>query len=157
MEAFAALDHGRGTGLPFQLFSVPRVPGESLCECLAAAGLPGIVFHPEHYRASPRDAARLRSGVRSFVDDPAQFRPILSAVTILAAIQDLYGTERLWRHRGTRPDFFDKLCGTSTVRAALMARDRPEAIAQRWRGNLAAFTKTRKTCLLYPARRSARG
>lgn len=149
-EAFPAIDHGRGTELPFQLLSTPWVKGAALCERLASSRLPGVAFSPAHYAASTGKRSRKPAdGVRLTVTNVARFRPAKTAVTIMAALQELCGKKRLWKHPGARADFFDRLCGTRAVRLALLDSESPESIAQSWKPGLAAFRKTRERCLLY--------
>ncbi len=146
-EALPALDVGRGTALAFQVVSAPWMKSRALREWLEARRLPGVSFHPHPYRAD--NAAAVRDGLRLAVHDPHAFRPVETGVTILAGVQALYGPARLWRAPGTRPAFFDALCGTDAVRRALQAGEEPGRIAARWRPARRAFETARRACLLY--------
>jgi len=149
-EALPALDCGRGTGLPFQVFGATWLNGREVAEALSEAGLRGVRFLPHPYVAqSGRYAGRLLDGVRMVVHAPDRFRPIRASVTILSVVADLYGPNRLWRARGTRPDFFDALFGTDATRRQLLAATPPADIARGWRRENAGFIRSRREHLLY--------
>jgi uncharacterized protein YbbC (DUF1343 family) len=150
-EGVASISCGRTTPLPFQVFGAPWMKGEAMREALDSERLPGVAFHP-HPFIPPSDpyAGRLIPGLRMVVTDPLTFRPILTSVAILAALQKLHGRRRVWGAPGTRPDFFDKLYGTDAVRLALLDGVSAGAMAERWRPELAAFARSRGRALLYP-------
>jgi uncharacterized protein YbbC (DUF1343 family) len=152
-EALPAVDHGRGTGLPFQVFGAPWMKSLDICERLSALRLPGARFHPHRYLGrSQTTSGQAINGARITVTDPDIFRPVRTGISIVSCLQDIYGLKRIWRAPGTRLDFFDKLFGTNTVREALMDRERPGVIAGRWKRDLLRFNKSRRTCLLYPSK-----
>jgi uncharacterized protein YbbC (DUF1343 family) len=151
LEGLPQIDHGRQTAMPFQLVGAPWTRGEPLAETLNGSLLPGIIFHPHHYQ--PPGAKHPISGVRLTVTNAGTFRPVLTGITILAALAAHHGKPRVWNHRKTRADFFDKLMGTDTVRLALMAGTPPSEIAESWKAGQRRFKQQRNTCLLYqPAR-----
>jgi uncharacterized protein YbbC (DUF1343 family) len=149
-EALPAIDHGRGTGLPFQIFGAPWMKSLDVCGSLSALKLPGVRFHPHSYLGRSQAMSGLAlNGVRITVTDPDIFRPVTTGISIISFLQDIYGLRRIWKAPGTRPEFFDKLFGTNAVREALMDRERPEVIAGGWKRDLIQFEQSRKTCLLY--------
>jgi uncharacterized protein YbbC (DUF1343 family) len=149
-EALPAIDHGRGTGLPFQVFGAPWLESLKMCDELQALRLPGVVFHPHHYVARSGDfSGQAINAVRLTVTAPAIFRPVTTAVSIISCLQQSCGQKVIWRTAGTRPGFFDKLFGTDAVRNALMDREEPNVIAKRWKRENARFAKSREACLLY--------
>ncbi len=149
-EALPALDCGRGTGLPFQTFGAPWMKGREVADVLSAARLRGVRFLPHPYVAqSERYAGRLLDGVRMVVHDPDRFRPVRTAITILATLTRLYGPNRLWRARGTRLKFFDALFGTDATRRQLRSAASPVDIARGWRRENAPFMRARQRHLLY--------
>jgi uncharacterized protein YbbC (DUF1343 family) len=154
-EAFGALNRGQGTGLDFQILAASWIRSEELCEALSQCRLKGVSFHRHPLPAAGARGGGLLDGVRLTVVDPQRFRPAATSVHILSCLQTLYGRRRVWRSRDARPAFFDTLFGTPTVRESLLDNERPERIAAAWRPDLAAFRKTRSSCLLYekgPAR-----
>ncbi len=146
-EALPALDVGRGSNLAFQVVSVPWIQSHPLCDWLNARRLPGAAFYPHPYAAGAPPA--VRDGVRLAVPDPDAFQPVTTGIAILAAAQALGGAERLWSASGTRPEFFDALCGTDAVRLALQKGTDPAAIRAAWQPGLRAFDADRRACLLY--------
>jgi len=149
-EALGAVDHGRRTRLPFQVFGARWMHGADMAEALTDAGLPGVAFYAHPYDARPydRDPAPL-DGVRMVLTRPHAFRPARTAVTIVATLQRLYGKRRVWNVRTSRPGFFDQLFGTPAVREALLDGEAPDAIVARWRSGLSRFRRQREKVLLY--------
>ncbi|MBP7829664.1 MAG: DUF1343 domain-containing protein [Kiritimatiellae bacterium] len=149
-EALPALDHGRGTDLAFQVISAPWLDALALADELAAHPLPGVRIEPCAYRA---EGAVYKGqdvrGLRLNATDPAAFRPVQAGVTLLAALQALYGPEAQWNAPGARPEFFDKLMGTDTVRLALLKGAAPEKIAAGWAIGRPVFADKRRAALLY--------
>jgi len=151
-EGLPSIDHGRGTGLPFQVIGAPWMRAEEVREALCEQRLPGVTFHVHPYvPGRPRYNGRLIDGVRLCVTNPRKFRPIRTSVTVLACLQRLYGKRRIWQAPGTRREFFDKLYGTDCVRLMLMDGATPADVAASWNGALRQFRLERARHLLYDA------
>jgi len=149
-EAFELLDEGRGTQLPFQVFSASRARGADICARLADARLPGVSFCRMHYTiGAGKRKGKLADGVRITVTNPSRFRPAVTALAILSTFQELCGTDALWKRSRERTDFFDTLWGTPSVRLAIQAGEAPRSIARGWSRELATFRRTRESALLY--------
>ncbi len=149
-EALPAVDYGSGTNRSFQLIGAPWLPADDLIAALTADGLPGVSFLPCSYEArSGLYAGQRLAGLQIVVTDAARFQPVTVGVSILASLQALGGKARLWETPGTRPEFFDKLFGTSAVRTALQDGLAGAAVAALWKADRAAFAATRERCLLY--------
>jgi len=149
-EALSSVDHGRGTNLAFQVFGGEWIRGEAVVEALESLKLPAVRFHFHMYAPRPNEnPAGLLSGVRMTVTDTHRFRPVLTAVSIVACLQDIYGIARVWKKKNSRPDFFDKLFGTDAVRLALMDREPALRIAAGWKRDISRFEASRRECLLY--------
>ena len=149
-EALPAYDHGRGTATPFQLLGAPELDAGTLIDILAVADLPGIRFTPEPYVAgSGAHQGHALKGIRITVTDPSLFKPVRTGVALVAALQELDGPEKLWGFPGARPDFFDKLMGTDTVRKNLQAGRTVSDIVRTWQEPCCAFCQGRSACLLY--------
>lgn len=151
-EALPALDYGSGTAESFQVIGAPWLDATALVERLTGQKLSGVAFVPHTYvaRSGMCDGKSL-DGIRIVVTDPTAFKPVTTGVTILAAIQALGGIEQLWSAPGTRPDFFDKLFGTRTVRDALRDGLSGAEIAAGWRDSAELFGVSRDAALLYPS------
>lgn len=149
-EALPGIDAGRGTNLAFRVVGAPWLRAEALLGDLARRRLPGVVFHPCRYVAGvPPYEGRELDGVRLSVTEPARFRPVLTAVTILHLLRQRHGAARVWRHRGVRPGWFDQLYGTAATRGALQRGDDPSAIASAWQPGLRRLQAARELVGLY--------
>jgi len=149
-EALPAIDHGRGGPLAFRVAGAPDLDAAALCAGLRARALPGVTFSEHRYRAQAgRHAERICDGVRLTVTERRAFRPVRTGLHILAALGTQLGVAQLWREPEARPDFFDKLLGTDTVREALLAGQDPATIAKGWAVDLAAFESERERHLAY--------
>lgn len=149
-EALTPVDCGRSTTLPFRVFGSAWTRSQEIVDALDAMSLPGCRFHPHVYAPQPRRApARLVRGVRLTVVNPLRYRPALTALAIIAVLQSLYGTQRVWPRSAERRRFFDTLWGTGAVRQALLDGETPRRIASGWRRARAAFARTRRLHLLY--------
>lgn len=147
-EALPAVDHGRATTLPFQVIGAGWIKGEALAESLNSASLPGVRFFAHRYDAQPRQPTpKPVNGVRMVVTDADAFRPALTAVQLVHSLQVLHGKAALWR--GARPEWFDKLFATDTVRKAVMDNESPARIAESWKPAVKDFLVARKHALLY--------
>jgi len=151
-EALPAIDNGRQTPMAFQVLGAPWLQSKKVCAHLNALGLRGVTFHPHAYTAAIGPwQGRLLDGLRIVVTDPVRFRPVSVSVHIIASLQELYGSRRLWSSPGRRLEFFDRLYGSDAVRHELIAGESPEAIAGSWRNALSGFKSERREHLLYKA------
>ena len=149
-EALPGIDCGRGTNLAFRVLGAPWLRAVAFCERMAAQRLAGVTFHPYRYVAAVAPyAGKELDGARLTVTEPSRFRPVLVSLAILQALADLYGPARVWRHKGVRPEWFDKLYGTDRTRLLLKAGAPPETVAAEWASDCKAFDRARKRALLY--------
>jgi uncharacterized protein YbbC (DUF1343 family) len=78
------------------------------------------------------------------VTDPETFRPVLTGLSLLAALRQT--SERLaWFE-----EHFDRLAGSPHLREAIEAGTPPAEIAAGWRAYEAAFRERVAPVLLYP-------
>ena len=149
-EALPALDYGSGTDRSFSVIGAPWLDATRLLSRLNQVGLPGIAFEPVRYQARIGLYANSElDGLRLVITDYARFRPVSTSVTILAGIQELHQQTPLWTAPGTRPEWFDKLYGSDTVRLALQSGAPASDIIASWKPNLMAFAESRRPHLLY--------
>jgi uncharacterized protein YbbC (DUF1343 family) len=139
-EALPALDCGRGSTQPFQTLCADWIDAEKTARAFNRLALAGL-------RAAP--IWMPKPGLRLIVTRPDRIKPFAAAVHLLALLQRQYGLERLWSAPGTRPDWFDKLMGTDSVRLALQRGEPPARIIARADTGLAAFRRARARALLY--------
>lgn len=149
-EALPGVDCGRGTNLAFRVLGAPWLRAEALCARLAKARLAGVAFHPYRYAAAVAPhAGKELDGVRLTVTDPAGFRPAQASLVILQALAELYGPSRVWRHKGARPEWFDKLYGTDRVRLSLKSGLPLRPLLAGWARDRRDFDRARRRALLY--------
>lgn len=154
-EGLGSVDHGRGTNLAFQVLGSRWMRGEEVVNRLSDLKLPGVMFYSHSYVPRPFEhKSGILNGIRMTITDPNRFLPILTAVSIIHCLQDLYGKRHIWAPDKSRPGFFDKLFGTSSVREALLDGEDGRTIAARWTKALTGFRSTRQKCLLYDSPQS---
>lgn len=158
-EGLGAVDHGRATNLAFQVFGSSWMRGKDVAEYLTRLKLPGVDFYPHSYVPRPfEQGTGILGGIRMTVNDPCRFMPILTAVSIIHCLQELYGRRRVWAAGKSRPEFFDKLFGTKAVREALLDGEDGRTIAARWDNPImTSFKAARRECLLYASTLPAAG
>ncbi len=149
-EALPGIDCGRGTNLAFRVLGAPWLHAETFCERIAAERPAGVTFHPYRYGAAVAPyAGKELDGVRLTVTDPARFRPAQVSLTVLRLLAELYGPARVWRHKGVRPEWFDKLYGTDRVRNCLKSGAPLKPLFAGWSRDRKAFDAARQAALLY--------
>lgn len=147
-EALPALDFGAGTPLPFELLGAPWLTPQDVIE--AAGDLPGIRLFPHWYFPGAAEASAAPwPGIRIVVSDPVPCEPVRAAVTLLAAVQQVHGTDAVWSAPGTRERFFDQLFGTDQVRRDLQSGKDAASVCAAWRAGLENHRVVREPCLLY--------
>ena len=149
-EALPGIDCGRGTNLAFRVLGAPWLRAEAFCERMSHQRLAGVTFHPYRYVAAVAPhAGKELDGVRLTVTDPERFRPAQASLVLLQTLAELYGAARVWRHKGVRPDWFDKLYGTDRVRTHMKSGTPLKPLFAEWVRERKAFNAARKDALLY--------
>ena len=149
-EALPGIDCGRGTNLAFRVLGAPWLRAEAFCERVTHQRLPGVTFHPCRYVAGVAPyAGKELDGVRLTVADPALFRPVQTSVAVIQKLAELYGSARVWRHKGVRPEWFDKLYGTDRVRLHMKSGAPLKPLFADWTRERKAFEAARQKVLLY--------
>ncbi len=134
---------GRGTDRPFGQFGAPWLDAEAMVERLDGSGLAGFAF--EAVTFANEDGVTV-PGVSLTVTDPASARPMAAGVHVVHHLLALAGDEVVI----DRPDFFDLLAGTGTLRRDLVAGEEPSGIVESWSIDLAAWETIRAPYLRYP-------
>ena len=149
-EALPGIDCGRGTNLAFRVLGAPWLRAEALCGLLDKQRPDGVTFHPYRYvPPSGLYTGKELDGVRLTVTDPDIFRPVECSLVLLRAFAGLYGETRVWRHKGVRPEWFDKLYGDDRVRAYVKTGGPLASLFDEWAKGRRAFDKARAKALLY--------
>lgn len=147
-EALPGLDYGRGTDRIFKVLAAPWIRAEELKESLGSVS--GLKLSVEKYTPrAGRYAGQKLEGLRFAAASLENLRPAETAVRLLSAIQELYGPAKLWSDPENRPEFFDKLMGTSSVRESLQKDIPAPQIIGAWKSGADRFEDSRKSGLLY--------
>jgi uncharacterized protein YbbC (DUF1343 family) len=140
------LSEGRGTTRPFELFGAPWIDGRELAAQLNRLKLPGVKFREAWFTPSfSKHQGKRCGGCQIHVQNRATYRPVATTLHILKTIRDSYPA-KLELHAS----YFDKVMGTSTVRAALDQGKAVEQIVSGFGAGLEKFKAQRKPYLLYP-------
>ncbi len=117
-EAYPAVDCDRAGPLSFRVIGAPWLNTSDLLDDLAEV-LPacGVGLRPYRYMpASGPYARRALDGILLSVDAPDAFYPVTAGILMFAAMFQRHHAEI---NIGARPEWFDKLYGTASVRQAL--------------------------------------
>ncbi|MFJ9926591.1 Uncharacterized conserved protein YbbC, DUF1343 family [Streptomyces misionensis] len=122
------LSEGRGTTQPFEIVGAPYLDGR-FAPALAELALPGVRFRELHFvPAFHKHAGQPLRGVQLHVTDRAAFRPVLTAVAMLATLRRLYPADFAWRTAGDPTEhrhFVDLLWGSDRLRHTIDAGEDP--------------------------------
>lgn len=125
-EAIPQVWVDRGGSSSFQVWCMPDFPEVLL------SSLPrfiGIQASPIRSKTPEGEW----SGLRFDLTNSQKVQPVANAVGLLCALRDELGVDRLFNDPKSRPDFFDQLMGTSSVREQIQMGWSAEGIVERWR------------------------
>lgn len=138
------VSEGRGTTKPFEYIGAPWCDGEQWARELNALAIPGVRFRPVVFTPAPvtkstKYANELCKGIAIHVTNNLLFRPIETAIFMLATLIRAYPDTFAFH-----PEHFDRLAGNSSLRLALSAREPIEKIQREWRVGVQAWHDDRK-------------
>ncbi|QGN32440.1 exo-beta-N-acetylmuramidase NamZ domain-containing protein [Microlunatus sp. Gsoil 973] len=129
------VSEGRGTTKPFEQVGAPWVDGR-LLPVLRASGLPGVLFREAWFTPSfHKYAGEQVRGIALHVTDRQLFDPVRTAVTMIAALADLY-QEFGFSAPGERVDApdrgyaIDRLWGSASLRRVVEEGRDPRSLLQ---------------------------
>ena len=148
------ISEGRGTTRPFEVFGAPWIKSFELCEKLNELKLPGVKFLP--WRFTPmfsKYAGQTCDGAMMFVTDRRLFRPVLTAITIIKTIHELYPE----KFKFINPPYefeteklpFDILCGTPEIRRMIEEGSKIDEMKDFIDGNAREYQTKLQKYLLY--------
>jgi uncharacterized protein YbbC (DUF1343 family) len=148
------LSEGRGTTRPFELFGAPWLSPTAIIQAFLKDGGPGVLLRPVAFQPTfHKFAGRTVRGFQMHVTDPALFRPVRTAVALLAAALRTSPEEFAWKEPPyeyeTEKIPIDLIAGTDALRLALEAGAEPEEIVRSWKAEEEAFLEQRRAFLLY--------
>ena len=148
------LSEGRGTTRPFELAGAPGIEPEALADRVNALDLPGV-----HARAATfeptfqKHAGAVCGGCQLHVTERRAFRPVRTAVALIAACRDALGDRFRWREPPYEYETdkmpIDILAGSDTLRRDIEQGRPLEAMAADWNDAVVSFAPIRERYLLY--------
>lgn len=137
---------GRGTDKPFLQFGAPWIESNKLVEKLNNLNLPGLRFRPVSFTPkSSKHKEKLCHGAAIIITDRNKMKPYPAGIEIIRTLYQMNPKEFEWRIR-----HFDRLCGTATVREAIIKGTPTKNLQTEWQKNLDTFLKIRQKHLIYP-------
>ena len=150
----ANISEGRGTSHPFQQTGAPWLDAERVAAAMNARGLPGVRFEAVTFTppaSSAKYGGQSLRGVRLHATDRAAYRPIPTALELIAEIRRTHPAEfRFTGPTAESPDAFwmDRLAGTDALRKAMEA-DTLGGLLRAWERDQRAWETRRRPYLLY--------
>ena len=140
------ISEGRGTEMPFRQFGAPWIDSKSLAERLNKLNLPGMRFEPVSFKpSSSKYKDQVCNGARIIVTERDRLEPYFSGIKIVNEIYRMYPKDFQWKVK-----HFDRLCGTSKIREAIINRSSLNDLRENWQAELKSFLEIRKKYLIYP-------
>jgi uncharacterized protein YbbC (DUF1343 family) len=146
------LNIGVGFTLPFKIVGAPWIHADEFAEKLNGQKLPGVRFHPFHYRPFFGLYKGLDcQGVLIQVTDSKKYRPLAVQYLILGMLKSLYPKEVIKRlSEDSGKDLFCKASGTEAVYEILMKEKYPAwKLIELHKSEREAFLEKRQKYLLY--------
>jgi uncharacterized protein YbbC (DUF1343 family) len=148
------LSEGRGTTRPFELFGAPFLDAYALERSLRGALGGGVRLRACEFEPTfQKHAGRLCGGAQIHVTDPRSFRPVHTAVAILAAAKSLAPEAFAWRsppyeYETVKPPI-DILWGSDVLRTGIDRGLPADEILDGSRAELERFSAGVQPYLLY--------
>jgi uncharacterized protein YbbC (DUF1343 family) len=148
------LSEGRGTTRPFELIGAPWIDGDDLAAAMNARGLPGVHFRPVFFEPTfQKHAKQTCGGVQPHVTDRRRFRPVRTAIELIAEFRRQNPERFAWREPPYEYEHdkepIDILYGSDHLRTMLDAGREPAEIMAGWERDETAFGRTREPFLMY--------
>jgi len=139
------LTEGRGTDRPFEQIGASWLNAPQVAAAMNQQNLPGIRFEAITMAVEPT-AAKFKGltipGIRFAITDANAYRPVRTALLLIAEIKRQHPREFDWSPT------IDRLTGSDKVRLAIDAGSLP-ALLEEWDREAAAFAQSRQPYLLY--------
>ncbi len=139
------VSEGRGTSKPFRQFGAPWIDPNALAAKLNAMNLPGVRFAATSFTpTSSKFQNQKCQGVEILLTDRTRLEPFWTGVQIVNKLHGLYPTQFKWIEK-----HFDRLCGTATIREAIIAPKPLQPLKATWAAECKTFDPTRQQYILY--------
>jgi uncharacterized protein YbbC (DUF1343 family) len=139
------LSEGRGTPKPFRQFGAPWIDADALADRLNSLKLPGLQFSATSFTpTSSKFQNQKCRGVEILLADRTRLEPFWSGVLIVNELYQMYPGNFKWSEK-----HFDRLCGTATIREAIIARKPLPLLKSAWAAQCRTFDSMRRKYFLY--------
>jgi uncharacterized protein YbbC (DUF1343 family) len=140
------LSEGRGTPKPFRQFGAPWIDANALATKLNSLNLPGVRFVAASFTpTSSKFQNQQCHGIEIVLTDRTHLEPFWTGVQIVNELCRLYPTQFKWIEK-----HFDRLCGTATIREAIIAQKPLQPLKVTWAAECKTFDQMRRKYFLYP-------
>lgn len=146
------ISEGRGTAKPFEYIGAPGLNKTQLINILNELNLPGVIFFPIEFTpttdsarvTNPKYKNKLCDGVYVKVIDRTNFKPVLTGIMMIAAIQELH-PKKIQLKKG----LLNRLIGDETITEKILKRKISKNILNMFSDQMYQFEKIRSKYLLY--------
>ncbi len=148
------VSEGRGTTKPFEYIGAPWIEADPLARALNDLAMPGVRFRPVYFTpAFSKHQGQPCAGVHLYVTDQDRFRPVETALRLIAQIKETYPDQFAWREPWTPGGHYpvDLLSGGRSVREHLDDNKPVSDLLGHWQAGLQAYATVRAQFLRYPA------
>ncbi len=136
---------GRGTPKPFRQFGAPWIDADALADRLNSLKLPGLQFFATSFTpTSSKFQNEKCRGVEILLADRTRLEPFWAGVLIVNELYQMYPSNFKWIEK-----HFDRLCGTATIREAIIARRPLPLLKATWAAECKTFDSMRRKYLFY--------
>ena len=148
------VSEGRGTTRPFELVGAPWATADRFADAMNRLELAGARFRPAFFEPTFHKHAKVGcGGCQIHVLDRTAFRPVETAVALLAAFRAADPSQFAWRpppyeYEHTKPPI-DILAGSSELREQIEGGQSARDVARSWESSVAEFDRVRKRFLMY--------
>jgi uncharacterized protein YbbC (DUF1343 family) len=145
---------GRGTTRPFELVGAPWIRAEAFAAKLNSRGLPGVRFRAVVFEPTfQKHARKACGGCQIHVTDRLAFRPVVTGIAVIDEMRAADPASFGWKPPPYEyePDKqpIDVIAGSPSLRAAIDAGEKAEAIASRWQPTVDEFRQLQRPFLMY--------
>lgn len=148
-ELYNFLNIGIGYTLPFGVFGAEWIDAEDLKAELDSYRLPGVEFRTIYYKPfSGRSAGKSVKGVQYFFTDYDAASVTLTQFYVMQAVARLYPDRKPFE-TASGVGLFDKVCGTSFIRAEFGKRYMVSDIEDYWNKDADTFRALSRRYMLY--------
>ncbi len=149
------VSEGRGTTKPFELVGAPYIVPNELKEKLDSYGLPGVYFRPIYFEPTfHKFQGESCGGVQLHVTNRGIFKPYITGLAIIQALQHLYSDTFQWKQPPYEYEYeklpIDLLIGDQNIRLKLKTDQSIKHIEDGWLDDLNQFSRTRNEYFIYP-------